>query len=80
MSVKKNEVQIDQVIESTDTVIESKKVIPYTYQELETELKTKSAMVRKLHSEGYDRSQIAKFMNIRYQHVRNILVTPLKKS
>ena len=74
----------DQKIESIDLIVESKveekKSIPYSYQELETELKTKSAMVRRLHSEGYDRSQIAKFMNIRYQHVRNILVTPLKKS
>jgi len=40
----------------------------------------KSPMIRHLSSEGYDRGQIAKMMGIRYQHVRNVLITPIKKS
>lgn len=39
---------------------------------------TKSANIRFLSSLGWSRSEIAKSMNIRYQHVRNVLITPLK--
>ena len=41
---------------------------------------TKSAAIRFLNSEGLSRSEIAKILEIRYQHVRNVLITPLKKS
>jgi bifunctional DNA-binding transcriptional regulator/antitoxin component of YhaV-PrlF toxin-antitoxin module len=37
-------------------------------------LPTKSAKIRKLGSAGYSRQQIADFLGIRYQHVRNVLV------
>lgn len=40
---------------------------------------TKSQKIRELDSLGLTRSQIAKVLNIRYQHVRNVLITPLKK-
>ena len=49
---------------------------------LETKLEslpTKSARIRYLDSEAFTRSEIAKILNIRYQHVRNVLITPLKK-
>lgn len=39
---------------------------------------TKSSKIRALDASGYTRSQIANFLGIRYQHVRNVLVTPLK--
>lgn len=42
------------------------------------EYKTKSNVIRYLTTQGQSRSQIAKFMNIRYQHVRNVLTQPLK--
>jgi|1185.fasta_scaffold563892_2 hypothetical protein len=42
-------------------------------------LSTTSSKVRYLDSKNYSRSQIAKILNIRYQHVRNVLITPLKK-
>lgn len=41
--------------------------------------KTTSSAIRGLWAEGYSRSAIAKFLNKRYQHVRNVLITPLKK-
>jgi hypothetical protein len=41
---------------------------------------TKSAEIRKRAAAGQSRSQIAKAMNIRYQHVRNVLTQPLKKA
>lgn len=52
-------------------------------------LTTKSSQIRFLDSIGYTRSNIVKFMNkhsqhkkidqhILYQHVRNVLITPIK--
>lgn len=38
---------------------------------------TKSSRIRFLNSKGFTRSQIAGRLNIRYQHVRNVLVTQL---
>ena len=46
---------------------------------------SKSHMIRSLNSEGKSRSEIVKIISesqgkpIRYQHVRNVLITPLKK-
>ena len=37
-------------------------------------LPTKSAKIRTLDAAGYSRSEIAGFLGIRYQHVRNVLV------
>jgi hypothetical protein len=41
-------------------------------------LVTKSAKIRFLKSQGMSTGDIARVMNIRYQHVRNVLITPLK--
>jgi hypothetical protein len=41
---------------------------------------SKSAVIRRLAAEGQSRGQIAKFMGLRYQHVRNVLITPVKKA
>lgn len=57
-----------------------KKKVDLSYEELEAQgLKNKSQIIRYLDAEGYSRSAIALFLNVRYQHVRNVLVTPLKK-
>lgn len=45
---------------------------------LET-LTTTAAKIRYLDSTGMSRGAIAKKLNIRYQWVRNVLITPLKK-
>jgi hypothetical protein len=42
-------------------------------------LSTKSARIRFLNSAGWSRGEISKFMGIRYQHVRNVLITPVKE-
>jgi hypothetical protein len=39
-------------------------------------LPTKSAKIRALDAAGYKRARIADFLDIRYQHVRNVLVSP----
>jgi hypothetical protein len=41
---------------------------------------TTSARIRFLSSIGWTKGQIAKHLGKRYQHVRNVLNTPLKKS
>lgn len=40
---------------------------------------TKSSKIRALNSKGHKRADIARFLDIRYQHVRNVLTQPLKK-
>lgn len=40
---------------------------------------TKSAAIRRLNEQNHSRGDIAKMLNIRYQHVRNVLITPIKK-
>ena len=40
---------------------------------------TKSDKIRALADAGYERADIARYLDIRYQHVRNVLVTPVKK-
>jgi hypothetical protein len=42
-------------------------------------LPSKSAKIRALGAAGYARQQIADFLNIRYQHVRNVLVEEERK-
>lgn len=42
-------------------------------------LKTMSAKIRLLDSLNYTRGQIASFTGRRYQHVRNVLTTELKR-
>jgi len=39
---------------------------------------SKSAKIRLLYSQGNDKSTIANLLGIRYQHVRNVLLQPLK--
>lgn len=72
------EVVSNEVVAETNAVVVES--IPHNYGDMIAEHKTKSAVVRKLSAEGFKRGTIAKFCGIRYQHVRNILVTPLKKT
>jgi phage portal protein BeeE len=52
----------------------------YDYNKLLEDLKTKSNVIRFLHSRNFSRTDIAKFTGLRYQHVRNVLLMPLTKS
>lgn len=45
-----------------------------TMQQVVEGLATRSAQIRALYQEGYSRSEIRRFLGIRYQHVRNVLV------
>lgn len=59
---------------------DTKVVIKEDLTKLMKEHETKSAVIRYLASKGYKRADIARYMNIRYQHVRNVLTQPLKNS
>jgi bifunctional DNA-binding transcriptional regulator/antitoxin component of YhaV-PrlF toxin-antitoxin module len=65
---------VRQVPMVSDTVVERRPMA-----EIAAGLPTKSAKIRALDGEGYTRSEIAKFLEIRYQHVRNVLVGPKPK-
>jgi len=59
------------------------------HKQTETELQVRSGLlkqhtntsgaIRALYAEGKSRSEISKILNVRYQHVRNVLITPIKK-
>jgi len=66
---KKNE-QVNEVVTSQSNPIDD---------HLST-LVTMSAKIRFLDASGFTRGQISKVLGIRYQWVRNVLITPLKKS
>jgi hypothetical protein len=40
---------------------------------------TKSDKIRQLLATGCKRGEVAKLLNIRYQHVRNVEITPIKR-
>lgn len=46
-------------------------------QSVTKDLPTKSAKIRALSASGYKRQEIADFLGIRYQHVRNVLLQPM---
>lgn len=56
----------------------NKKTISHDSKKLNS-MTTKSSKIRYLNSVGYSRSEIAKLLEIRYQHVRNVLITPLMR-
>jgi uncharacterized protein with HEPN domain len=63
----------------TETKIETETETEFDYSVLLEEHKTVSGVIRYLNSIGKNRSEISKITGKRYQHVRNVLVTPLKK-
>jgi hypothetical protein len=64
------------VIEQAPTMVQT---IAHDYNKLLETHKTKSAIIRLLSAEGHKNGPIAKFMGIKYQFVRNVLIQPVKK-
>lgn len=59
-----------------------KQLSPALHQDMQAiaaNLPTKSAKIRALGGAGYERADIARFLGIRYQHVRNVLVQAVGK-
>ena len=67
----------------TNKKVTTKTTTPKTYKM--KDYNSKSHMIRSLSGEGKSRSEIVKIISlaqgkpIRYQHVRGVLITPLKK-
>lgn len=63
-----------------ETAISKANVCNLTKPQLKTlsNCPTKSAKIRYLTSLRWTRGQVAKHLDIRYQHVRNVLITPVK--
>lgn len=79
-AIKTNEApQTLEVVQGAPEVKVEPKTINYDYNKLLEEHKTKSGIIRFLSAEGHERGPIAKFMGIKYQFVRNVLITPVKK-
>lgn len=83
----------NEVIESSIVTTENvgtENVLP-TYNDLLTIHKSKSQVIRHLHSSGMVTKDIYRYLTqygvtnndgshpIRYQHVRNVIITPIKK-
>lgn len=68
MSTKLNEASKDQQV-----------VVEFDKGAFIKQCGTKSAAIRKLLAEGKTRGEVAKMLEIRYQHVRNVEITPIKK-
>lgn len=63
----------------TNTKPASTKLPAFDATKFIAECGTKSSAIRRLTEQGKSRGDIAKMLNIRYQHVRNVLITPIKK-
>lgn len=58
---------------------ESSTVTEVNYQLELKNYPTTSSKIRFLTSKNISRSEISKMLNIRYQHVRNVQIIPIKK-
>jgi len=61
----------------------SKKTAPKltkVQEEMLAKLTTTSSKIRYLDKQNYTRGDISRILDIRYQHVRNVLTQPLKNS
>lgn len=73
---KKNNAQV-AAVETVETV---ETPVVFDAAAYIKEAGTKSAAIRKLLADGKKRGEVAKMLNIRYQHVRNVEITPIKKA
>lgn len=83
-SNKKQSVVVEQpAVERVRPPVDEKgrfKTVDLTMEEIQAQnFKTKSAQIRWLAAQGYSPMAISKFMNVIYQHVRNVLHQELKR-
>lgn len=78
MSKKSNTIESTPRINEETPVVETPKT--YTVAELYAQHKTTSGVIRALYAGGMAKADIAKLIGKRYQHVRNVLLQPLKST
>lgn len=66
-----------EFFEQADKPQDDKGLPPLTW--LKEQFKTKSACIRYLINQGFEVKDIANHMGVRYQHVRNVATSPLKR-
>lgn len=76
---QEQQVKVEEVVQVEQPEVKQVEAIEHKVEDLMERFKTKSAVIRFLDSEGFTRSQIAKFLDIKYQFVRNVLITPVSK-
>jgi len=69
--------QLQQAVENLEVQEEASQVTGYDPGHLSS-IQTTAGRIRYLDSCGLKRGQIAKTLNIKYQWVRNVLITPVK--
>lgn len=87
MSKSKNVAKVEEpIVEQVERVRPPKdekgryKTVDLTMEEIQAQnFKTKSQQIRWLSAQGFSPMAISKFMNIIYQHVRNVLHQELKR-
>jgi hypothetical protein len=72
---KTNEVKVEEVVVATKVEAD-----PVRWAALVEEHKSISGAIRALAAGGMSKGDIARLSGKRYQHVRNVLITPLKKA
>lgn len=58
----------------------TKKLDQKTIDQKLSTFKNTSTKIRYLNSLNFTRGEISKMLNVRYQHVRNVLITPVNKT
>ena len=77
MSEQPQEAKVGTAFQKESDVKTLKPGIDEALKKLRVQFDKKSPVIRALHANGYTRTQIKNAMGIRYQHVRNVLITPL---
>ncbi len=78
MSRTKTNEQIESLVTSTNEE-QVPVVVTNPINDIVTSSAPKSQRIRELLAKGFTRSQVAVMLGIRYQHVRNVQITPIKK-
>ncbi len=71
------QVELEEQVRDADVVVEVTETP--TPAQLIAQYDGPSAAIRALTALGHPRGVVAKMLNKRYQHVRNVLITPLKR-
>jgi len=80
--VKEDDITLSEFVQTMHepnySPIGSEKGLP-TLEWIKETFQSKSAAVRFLINQGHEVKDIAKHLNMKYQHVRNVATTPLKR-
>lgn len=79
MSKNAKKIESEEHVAQTSTEAPTRDLSKYDAAALKKEHGTWSGVFRALHGEGLTKGEISKVTGKRYQHVRNVLITPVAK-